>query len=229
MSLQSKHFNKLLHDARERMTCDTACQRGKKIEELKIKYEYAKDNMNTTRINEAERDYIVFSDGQDVYNDVVDDKLRKEAQQIGNEVIGNFNKAGQQITTDIESNALLLLNYHNILDLLKTYTAENLKLNKQIKLDGNDVLTNDRKTVYEEQGQTTLNTLHYALTVIYICFFIASLVYMFWVPSDKTAVVKVALSTGLVILFFLSTYILSTVISLSYYIYNMLPKNVNLS
>jgi len=113
--------------------------------------------------------------------------------------------------------------------LYKKYKAENLLLKKKIKDEGNDILTNERKTFYENQGQTTLNTVFYVLTVLYIICLVAFLIFVFAFPSDLKLMSKLGIFVGLIVLYFLSPYILSFIVSVAYFIYNALPKNVHLS
>ena len=226
---QTDHFNTLLDNARERVSCDSECQHRKKADELRKKYEFAKIHMNTEFKREAEKDYIVFAKGQQVYNDVLDEQLKEKALEIGTKIIDKFNEAGKKITTDINSYTVMLLNYKNVLDLYKTYKKENLALKKQIKEDSNDILTNERKTYYENQGNETLNTFYYVLIVIYIIILIVFLGCIFTMPSELKLMVKLGIFIGMILLYFVSPYILSAIIAGIYYIYSKMPKNVHLT
>ena len=228
---QADHFNTLLDQARETVSCDPACQHRKKAQELKDKYmTMLKDEKTLPEdIRKAEKSFIVFTQGQNVYNDVLDNQLKNKAQQITTTIVDNFNKDGKKITTDINSYNVLLLNYKNVLDLYKTYKSENVELKKNIQEEGNDMLTNERKTYYENQGYTTLNTFYYVLTIIYIIILIVFLGSIFMFPSEMKMMVKFGILVGLIVLYFISPYLLSTIISIVYFIYNKLPKNVHLT
>lgn len=228
---QVDHFNTLLDQANERNACDPQCQYLKKSAELKEKYMLSIQNKKTSshQIEEAQQNYIVFTKGQPVYDEVLDEELTKKAQKIGKQIETSLGKETKQIVTDIHSYNALLLNYTNLIDLYKKYKADNIRIKTKIKEEGNDILTNERKTFYENQGQTTLNTFFYVLTVLYIVSLVAFLIFVFVFPSDLKLMTKLGIFAGLIVLYFVCPYILSFIISILHLIYNAVPKNVHLS
>ena len=224
---QLDQFNKLLEQAKEQISCDAACQYRKTAQELKDKYDA---QLNCKKgIDEAEKNYIVFTKGQNVYDDILDERLNDKAEQINSSYLYNFDKDGKKITTDINSYNVLLMNYKNVLDLYEKYKNENNELKKKIQEEGNDSLTNERKTYYEEQGYTTLHTFYYVLSVIYIIILITFFVSIFMFPSDMRMLSKFGILAGLIVLYYISPYLLSFIVSVLYFIYNRLPKNVHLT
>ena len=228
---QADHFNTLLDRANEINTCDTQCQFLKKSAELKEKYTQSIQNKKTSsqQVEEAQQNYIIFTKGQPVYDDVLDDELKKKALKIGKHIETLLGKETKKIVIDIHSFNAILLNYKNLIDLYKKYKVENLRLKKKIKEEGNDILTNERKTFYENQGQTTLDTFFYVLTVLYIVSLVAFLIFVFAFPSDLKLVLKLGIFAGLIVFYFVSPYILSFIISILHLIYNAVPKNVHLT
>jgi hypothetical protein len=228
-SEQITQFNNMLNDAKERVSCDSSCQHRRKASELKKRYEFAKTHMNSDMINQAQKNFIVFAKGQPVYDEMHYEQLKRQAQIIGKAIADKFHKEATQIVSDIKSYAVLLLNYPNVLALFKTYTRENIAMKKRIKEDGNDILTNERKTFYESQGNETLNTFYYVLTIIYIIVLLVFLGCIFKMPSEMGLMVKLGIFVGLIVLYFVSPYILSAIISSIYYIYSIMPKDVHLT
>jgi hypothetical protein len=228
-SEQVTQFNNMLNDAKQRVSCDSSCQHRRKAAELKKKYEFAKTHMNDKMIHQAQKNFIVFAKGQPVYDEIHDAQLRRQAQQIGKAIIDKFHTESSKIVSDIKSYAVLLLNYPNVLDLFNTYKRENVAMKKQIKEDGNDILTNERKTYYETQGNETLTTFFYVLTIIYIIVLLVFLGCTFAMPSEMNLVLKLGIFVGLIVLYFVSPYILSAIVSAIYYIYSIMPKDVHLT
>ena len=228
---QVDHFNTLLDRANELNACDQQCQFLKKSAELKEKYMQSIQNKKTStqQIEEAQQNYIVFAKGQPVYDDVLDEELTKKARKIGKHIETSFGKETKKIITDIHSYNALLLSYRNLIDLYKKYKVENQLLKRKIKDEGNDILTNERKTFYEDQGQETLKTVFYVLTVLYIVCLVAFLIFAFAFPSDLELMSKIGIFIGLIVLYFACPYILSFIISTAYFIYKILPKNVHLT
>ena len=121
----------------------------------------------------------------------------------------------------------MLINFKNVVELFLKYKKENKELFKELKEESNDVLTNERKTYYEDQQIDTLKFYYfYFILTIYIivvlCFGIFSLMY----SSQSSFLKKLAIFIGLIFLPFISTYILGFIISIFYKIYNIIPKNV---
>lgn len=226
-----EHFNDLLESAKQTTTCDARCQFLKQSKVLKDQYEESEVNVLTAPQKEeiAQKKLMVFTQGQDKYNQFRDNKLKQKADKIIQLYVTNIIKELKKIYSSIETYDNLLLNYNNILELYKKYKEENILLKKQIKMDSNDILTNERKTFYEDQGNDVLHTYYYILLVLYVITLIVFLVSIFVFPSDYGIIMKIGILVGLIVLFFTSSYILSSVIGLFYAIYEVLPKNMNLT
>ena len=105
--------------------------------------------------------------------------------------------------------------------------AEVLWTPKELKNETNDVLTNERKTYYEDQENGYLNVYYYYFLfviycIIFICFCIFSIIY----PSSINWKIRLFLGLIFVILPFISTWILGKTIQLLYWLFDLLPKNV---
>jgi Fe2+ transport system protein B len=114
-----------------------------------------------------------------------------------------------------------------MLDLYKKYKTENAELTDELKNKTNDVLTNDRKTYYEDQQNDTLNGYYYyffmvVYLIIVACFGIFSLTY----PSIYSWKAKAFLFLLFLLIPLVSTWILGKIIQIIYFLFNLLPKNV---
>jgi lipopolysaccharide export LptBFGC system permease protein LptF len=111
--------------------------------------------------------------------------------------------------------------------LYKKYKVENKELLKELKDDTNDVLTNERKTYYEDQRIDGLKFYYYYfLVTIYVICVICFAAFSFIYPSHSSFGVRVATLIGLIALPFVSSWILGNIIALVYKAYSLLPKNV---
>jgi hypothetical protein len=222
-------FNELVSQASDAILCNSECRRKRKEEQLKQKYLNSKTNLATASNQEdiAEKNYIVFTKGETAYNDLLDEKLREKANLISEKFLDNFNEESQKIKSQVTSYSGILVNFRNIVDLYLQYKRENIELFKELKEETNDVLTNERKTYYEDQSIDRLKFFYsYFFTTIYIifvlCFGSFSMIY----PSNYTRQVRLALFIGFILLPFISTWIVGKIIYLLYEIYDLLPKNV---
>jgi hypothetical protein len=157
---------------------------------------------------------------------MVDKKIKKDIEEILRQFILDFNNDSKNMTRNIDTYDNLYVNYDNVKDLYKTYKKENMMLRKNIKIEGNDILTNERKTYYEEQGITTLLSYNYALSIIYAILLVLFIIFFFVYPTDMGLGGKAGVILGLVVLYFVLPYILGAIIATAYFIYGKLPKNV---
>jgi hypothetical protein len=225
LKLQTKinHINASIH-RKKKKSCDEACQAAK----LKQIYVDAQYNLLTAPQQEqtAYKNYVVFTQGETGYTEEETQMFTEEADVIADEIMLNFEKTAIKIGLEIESYSALLINYKNVLELYKKYLNENKYLIKKIKTDYSDVVTNDRKTYYEDQGVDSLNFYYYyILLIIYIIVFICFGVFAFGYPSPMGIPAKIFILVILFILPFVATLILSFIIETLHKIYDILPKN----
>jgi len=225
---QLDHFNELLNNAKEMNTCDSECQYRKKSQELHKRLERSLEVRKELpdRIEDNEREFIVFTKGKQFYKNMVDKKIKTEIEEILSKFILDFNNDSKNMNRNIDTYDNLYVNYDNVKDLYKTYKQENMMLRKNIKIEGNDILTNERKTYYEEQGITTLRAYNYALSIIYVILLVLFIIFFFVYPTDMGLGGKAGVILGLVVLYFVLPYILGAIIATAYFIYGKLPKNV---
>ena len=139
----------------------------------------------------------------------------------------NFDEESIKIKSQIQTYTGLLINFNNIFDLFRKYEKENIELSLELKDETNDVLTNERKTYYEDQNIDSLKFYYYYFllsiyVIVVICFAAFSLIY----PSQSSWKTKLVLLVVFIVLPFFSTFILGKIIYLVYEAYNLLPKNV---
>lgn len=227
----SDHFNSLLDQARTAITCDSDCQYRKTSKELQDKYLAAKSNISSgpQQLDDAQKNYLIFTQGQSGYSEYQDKTLEVKAEKVSEIFEKKFKEEIKNVTSNIHTYNSLLTNYKNVLDLYTKYKEENIILEKTLKNDSSDILTNERKTFYEDQGIDNLNYYYYVMVIIYIITIIVFGISIFVFPSDMNLAVKCGILVGLVIIPFISSYILALIISISHKIYNTLPKNVHLT
>ena len=224
-------LNNLILQASQTISCDSTCQKEKTQEDLKKKYLDAQMNeaSASNQVQTAKKNYVTFTEGTSGYNNVLESDLTLKATTITDLFQTNFNNEVDNITSNIETLNGLLINYNNVVDLYNSYKIENKHLNIKFKNNTSDVLTNERKTYYQEQGLQNLNFYYYVLLVIYIVIVIIFLIFIFIFPSSFNWKILAAIFVGFVILPFISTWLLSLVVWAVYTIYGLLPKNIHLS
>ena len=223
-------FNSMIDEATEAIMCDSSCQKNKQADQLEQKYldaqtnlARAPDNVYTTRKN-----YVLYNDGQEVYDELIDSELTKKAKLITKFYEDNFNDEANNVLSSIKTYDGLLVNVKNVFDLFLKYKKENVELTKKIKEETNDILTNERKTYYQDQGIDNLKFYYfYFLVTIYVICVLAFGIFNFIYPSQMSFIKRLVIFILFIILPFLSTWILAKIVMIIYSIYGLLPKNVH--
>ena len=223
------NFNALMSQASDAILCNSECRQKREAEKLKQNYENAQTNLASasSQVQVAQKNYFTFTQGDVGYNNLLEQQLQEKAEIIVDKFNENFNEESIKINSQITTYDGLLINFKNIFDLFRKYKRENIELYKQLKEESNDVLTNERKTYYQDQNIDSLKFYYYyfilSIYIIFvICFASFSLIY----PSQSSWKVKLALLVTFIALPFFSTWILGRIIYLIYTVYDMLPKNV---
>ena len=222
-------FNSFLNSATQAIACGPECKKNKITQQLKDKYLNAQSNLLLAepQYQIAKQNYYTYVSGQNGYNDMMEKELTEKADLIVNKFKDNVSVETNKINVQLNSYNGLLINYKNVAELFKQYSTENIKLEKQLKDDMNDVLTNERKTFYEDQQISSLNSwYHYIILVIYIitvfCFAVFSLIY----PSQTSLIMRIIILICFIILPFISSWLLGHIVYIVYWLFGLLPKNV---
>jgi len=222
-------LNALIGQAADVITCDADCQKQRQADQLKQKYHDAQTNLASApnQLNDAHKNYMLFTQGEAAYNDSNDSELQAKAQAIADAFLQNFNEEEALTSIQIDTYDGLLVNFHNVIDLYNKYKIENKELFKDLKNDTNDVLTNERKTFYEDQRIDGLKFYYYyILLTIYVVCVICFVIFSFVYPSQSSTRTQLVTFAGLIALPFVSTWLLGKIVSVIYIAYNTLPKNV---
>jgi hypothetical protein len=225
------NFNSFIQAASQQIACGTECQQQQQAENLKNIYLNAQSNLAlaSPQYDVAKKNYYVYVDGQNGYNQMMETEYSNKAEVIANKYKDSYNEEISKIKSLLKTYDGLLINFRNVVDLYTQYKEENLQLYKKLKTQSNDVLTNERKTYYEDQNIDSLNNFYYyILLIIYIitviCYVIFSLIY----PSQSSWKVRGFLFILFLALPFISTFVLGKIIQFIYWVFGLLPKNVYL-
>ena len=222
------NFNSFLEQAQNTLMCDSECQKKKKIENSEQEYLNSLTNLKTAqyKVNTSEKQYIILTQGNKGFSLYEENKLKSQGQEIVKIFMDNFNNDVQSVKNKVVTHSGLLSNYNNVYELYLNYLRENKELNKNVITKISDIATNERKTYYEEQQIDLLDYIYkYILLIIYIIVVIAYFISMFFY-SSFTWIMKISILIFLIVLPFVSTWILSAIILGFYKIYDILPKNI---
>jgi hypothetical protein len=158
---------------------------------------------------------------------ISEQELIQKAELLSDKFKDKYDLEKTAVLVQLDTYDSLLVNFKNVVDLYEWYVTENEDLENKLKEETNDILTNERKTYYEDQQNDVLNYYYYYFlftiyVVIVICFGVLSLFY----PSTFDSNVRIVILLVFVVLPFISSWLLGKLIQLVYLLFNMLPKNV---
>lgn len=136
------------------LICGPSCQKEKITKELEQKMIDAETNLKTApaKLEESRRNYFVFSQGERAYNKMQEKELKEKAREIANELTILFNKELTNVRTMNSYLNIATTNSDYTVDLLEKLLAENKELTEQLQENQTDIITNDRKTYYENEA-----------------------------------------------------------------------------
>lgn len=221
-------FNELINKATEAVMCGPDCQKEKKASDLKQKYLNSKTNLKTapSQVQVAAKNYYMFTTGEAGYNEYREQELTDKAEQIITEFKNNFDGDASKLKTEVDTYNGLALNFKNVIDLYTKYKLENAELEKELKDTVSDILTNDRKTFYEDQSIENLNYYYSFIRIVYIIIAIGFSISLFFVANQFSFFTKLVVIVLVSLYPFVSTRLLSWTIQLYYVVVNALPKNM---
>ena len=142
--------------------------------------------------------------------------------------IDTFRRIINGIKTILPDYTAQLSEYSYLFDLNTKYNDENKDDNTNTTKEFTDMLKNERKTYYADQGIDSLHSYYYWLLAVYVLTVIVCVVSFFIFPSDWSQTQKIVMVVLLILLPFGSSYIMTGIITLLHGAYNLLPKNVHL-
>ena len=221
-------FNDFLDNANNALSCDSKCQEQKKKNELKKKYLEAKTNLLSApnQVETSYKNYLTYTQGDTAYNEYQENELQQKAETIVITFKSNFSDGIQKAKESYDTYSGLLLNFAHIVELYKKLVNENSQLTLALKNKTSDVLTNDRKTYYEDQSIDNLIFYHTIILVVYIIFLIGFAVSIFLFPSTSSR----ASLLGILVFFIIYPFICVRIFKFLYHIKDIImgifPKDV---
>ena len=221
-------FNDFLDNANQILSCDSKCQEKKKISELKKKYLESKTNLLTApnQVETSYKNYLTYTQGDTAYNEYLDNKLAEKADNIISIFQSNFSEAIKNASESYNTYSGLLLNFAHVVELYTKLLKENVLLELEVKNKTSDVLTNDRKTYYEDQSIESLHFYYIVLMIIYIIFLLGFVVSIFMFPSTSSKSSLIAILVFFIIYPFICMRLFKFFIEIYNKITGVLPSNV---
>jgi uncharacterized membrane protein YccC len=221
-------FNKFIDSANEALACDATCQQNKTASDLEQKYLDAKTNLLSapSQVEQAAQDFITFTKGTSGYQEYKEQQLEMKAEESAKTYSSKFDEEVNKVQNEIKTYETLLQNYANVVDLRNKYAKDTILLRNKFKTKSHEVITNDRKTYYEDQENENLQYYFYLLSTFYIFLLILYLILSFTYNSPISLMIRIAIFFCLVLYYFIGTFLLEKIVAVISKLVGFLPENV---
>jgi hypothetical protein len=218
----------LLEKSAEAISCGPECQKQKISDELKQKYLDAETNLKTAPINleTTRKNYYVYTEGQPYYDNMLEAELKQKAEKIAGLITESFNEEVASALTMNQYYNTDIINCRYTEELLANIIKQNKSLSLKLRNSHGDILTNDRKTYYENTASERLQLWYKFLWYIYYILVIVFLIGIFLVPSKVSLIIKIVILVLLIFYPYYVDYIWSWLYNTILNMYTQLPKNV---
>jgi hypothetical protein len=186
-------INTLIQQSTDSLLCNTECQQKRKADELKEKYVKAQENLKTApnKIMETEKNYYVFVNGENEYNEHIEEELKMKAEDIfTNLYLKEFKEQKEKNQLLLDEIQLIINNASNTNDLYKDYRIDNRYIKRKLKDYQSQSFTNFRKTYYQIENQESViykYKFYYRFYYIFLCIYLVLLV-VFGVRPQKVSI-----------------------------------------
>jgi len=221
-------FNKFIDSANEALACDATCQQNKTASDLEQKYLDAKSNLLSapSQVEQAAQDFITFTKGTSGYQAYQEKQFELKADESAKTYSSKFNQEVDKVQSEIKTYETLLQNYANVVDLREKYAKEVIFFKNKLKTKSHEVITNDRKTYYEDQENDNLQYYFYLLSAFYVILLILYLILSFTNSSPFSWVIRIAIFLFLVLYYFIGTFLFGKLVAVVSELVGFLPENV---
>ena len=221
-------FNDFINNASELLSCDEMCQRDKKQVLLKEKFLKAKVNYMTapTQVETSYKNYLTYTEGDDAYNEHHKKMLSEKAQELAKQFASEFEEQIQKAKSLVSTYDGLFINFAHVVEYYDDLVQKNKIMSLSLKNKSSDIVTNDRKTFYEDQKVDSLYFYYRVILFIYLVVLISYAVSIIFRPADMGRKKQTIILVIFIIYPFIAARLFLYIGDLYEKLKTILPKNV---
>lgn len=223
-------YNDMITTMNNNATCDATCEYNNELAKLynAMKSAQLTEQQAPYLYKEAEKAYYAFLD-KSVPNDYTDKKYLEKYNVFVDEYQLKLYESINHAKKLNENYNTMYINTKNSYDLYLGNLAVNEKLRKQFNITASDVFTNDRKSLYENQGLQTLQTHGKILFYLHILFVFCFIIAIFYYKTNLSIYNKIFFIILIIMQPIIGRLIMYIINKLTSIIKTFLPKNVYLT
>lgn len=221
-------FNDFINKASELLSCDEMCQRDKKQVLLKEKFLKAKVNYMTApaQIETSYKNYLTYTEGDDAYNEHNKKMLSEKARELAKQFASEFQEQIQKAKGLVATYDGLFVNFAHVVEYYYDLVQKNKIMSLSLKNKSSDIVTNDRKTFYEDQKVDSLYFYYKIILFLYLIVLISYAVSIVFRPADMGRKKQTIILVIFIIYPFIAARLFLYIGDLYEKLKTVLPKNV---
>lgn len=195
VKLSTDKINKLIDNTNNLLTCDKECRKRKNIDNLRRLWDEAIDIEKNApdNVEDAERNYYVFVDGEYKYNQMLLKRYKKQINEIEKKTMKLHNESINELKTYNEYYKSQVNSFDKLKKYLKINKNDNNKLNLELDNLISSIQTNDRKSVYEEKNISYVKNIHKIIIILLLLtniYFIIHSIFIYINKKDKKLIIR---------------------------------------
>ena len=221
-------INDMLNKSLAAITVSPEAQRQQTMDNLEQTYLAAQTNLQTApvQLETSKKNYYVYKVGETNYNNIQEQELQQQANLITQQITNKFNEETNNAHLMNSYYNTEVINSANTIELYEEYLKKNADLEKSIKELHGDVLTNDRKTYYENDAIDNVKLWHKFFTFCYYILVVAYIISIFVSTSEMSHVKQLVIAIGLAVYPFIIDPIVKWLYSIYLSLENNAPSNI---
>ena len=224
----STQINDMLNQSLAAITVNPESQRQQTLNNLEQNYLDAQTNLQTApvQLETTKKNYYVYKVGETNYNNMQEQEVQQQADLITQQIANKFNEETNNAHLMNSYYNTEVINSANTIELYEEYLKKNADLEKSIKELHGDVLTNDRKTYYENDAIDNVKLWHKFFKICYYILVAAYVISIFVSTSEMSRVKQVVIAIILAVYPFIIDPIVKWLYSMYLSLENNAPSNV---
>ena len=204
------------------------CQRDKKQVLLKEKFLKAKVNYMTApaQIETSYKNYLTYTEGDDAYNEHNKKMLSEKARELAKQFASEFQEQIQKAKGLVATYDGLFVNFAHVVEYYDDLVQKNKIMSLSLKNKSSDIVTNDRKTFYEDQKVDSLYFYYKIILFLYLIVLISYAVSIIFRPADMGRKKQTIILVIFIIYPFIAARLFLYIGDLYEKLKTVLPKNV---
>lgn len=187
--LPENKLNTLIELVKDKITCNSECQKERSLQEFKEKMEKIQNDFNNyeTNLENSEKKYYELQGiaGKNKYNELLNERQAKKTAVFINTQTTIHKEIKEELNTLINTLNANKINYQTLNDFLEIKIKEKEDLKKKIENYKKIVQTADRKVVYEMEDLNTSRFYRKLLLFIFYLLLILYFIFSDFFPSEK--------------------------------------------